>query len=153
MASISPWCWSRARAPYRVPGPRMTPANRWMSLVMAYPCLGPSARLDITSNDGSENRPWSPGSTDAMHPSPWGRQPQFPGTAAHGQAPPGPGRGRTGGESCYLAAIDVSMRGRTMRIRKRLAQLGLIMVALPLVGWGLDQLAKRAEERRPGSGK
>ena len=40
-----------------------------------------------------------------------------------------------------------------MRIRKRLAQLGLIMVALPLVGWGLDQLAKRAEERRPGSGK
>ena len=40
-----------------------------------------------------------------------------------------------------------------MRIRKRLAQLGLIMVALPLVGWGLEQLAKRAEERRPGSGK
>ena len=40
-----------------------------------------------------------------------------------------------------------------MRIRKRLAQLGLIMVALPPVGWGLDQLAKRAEERRPGSGK
>ena len=40
-----------------------------------------------------------------------------------------------------------------MRIRKRLAQLGLIMVALPLVGWGLDQLAKRAEERRPGSGR
>ncbi|HSK36567.1 MAG TPA: hypothetical protein VLA80_07520 [Actinomycetota bacterium] len=27
------------------------------------------------------------------------------------------------------------------------------MVALPLVGWGLDQLANRAEERRPGSGK
>ena len=27
------------------------------------------------------------------------------------------------------------------------------MVALPLVGWGLDQLAKRAEERRPGSGR
>ena len=40
-----------------------------------------------------------------------------------------------------------------MRIRKRLAQLGLIMVALPLVGWSLDQLAKRAEEHRPGSGK
>ena len=40
-----------------------------------------------------------------------------------------------------------------MKIRKRLAQLGLIMVALPLVGWGLEQLAKRAEERRPGSGK
>jgi hypothetical protein len=58
------------------------------------------------------------------------------------------------GESCYLAAIDVSRRGRTMlRIRRRLAQLGLIMVALPLIGWGLDQLAKRAEERRPGSGK
>ena len=26
------------------------------------------------------------------------------------------------------------------------------MVALPLVGWGLEQLAKRAEERRPNSG-
>ncbi len=40
-----------------------------------------------------------------------------------------------------------------MRIRKRLAQLGLMMVALPLVGWGLEQLAKRADERRPGSGR
>jgi hypothetical protein len=40
-----------------------------------------------------------------------------------------------------------------MRIRRRLAQVGLIMVALPVVGWGLDQLAKRAEERRPGSGR
>ncbi len=39
-----------------------------------------------------------------------------------------------------------------MRIRRGLAQLGLFMVALPLVGWGLEQLAKRAEERRPGSG-
>jgi hypothetical protein len=39
-----------------------------------------------------------------------------------------------------------------MRIRRRLAQLGLIMVALPVVGWGLEQLAKRAEERRPNSG-
>ena len=38
-----------------------------------------------------------------------------------------------------------------MKIRKRLAQLGLIMVALPLVGWGLEELAKRADERRPGS--
>ena len=40
-----------------------------------------------------------------------------------------------------------------MRIKKRLAQLALIMVALPLVGWGLEQLAKRAEERRPGAGR
>jgi hypothetical protein len=40
-----------------------------------------------------------------------------------------------------------------MRIRRRLAQVGLAMVALPVVGWGLDQLAKRAEERRPGSGR
>jgi hypothetical protein len=39
-----------------------------------------------------------------------------------------------------------------MRIRRRLAQLGLVMVALPLVGWALEQVAKRAEERRPGSG-
>jgi hypothetical protein len=38
-----------------------------------------------------------------------------------------------------------------MRIRKRLAQLGLIMVALPVLGWGLEQLARRAEERRPDS--
>ena len=35
-----------------------------------------------------------------------------------------------------------------MRIRKRLAQLGFIMVALPVLGWGLEQLAKRADERR-----
>ena len=40
-----------------------------------------------------------------------------------------------------------------MRIRKRLAQLALFMLALPLVGWGLEELAKRADERRPGSGK
>jgi hypothetical protein len=40
-----------------------------------------------------------------------------------------------------------------MRIRRRLAQLGLIMVALPRVGGGLERLARRAEERRPGSGK
>jgi hypothetical protein len=40
-----------------------------------------------------------------------------------------------------------------MKIRKRLAQLGLIMVALPLIGWGLEELARRADERRPGSGK
>ena len=39
-----------------------------------------------------------------------------------------------------------------MRIRRRLAQLGLVMVALPLVGWALEQVARRAEERRPGSG-
>jgi hypothetical protein len=39
-----------------------------------------------------------------------------------------------------------------MRIRRRLAQLAVFMVALPLVGWALEQVAKRAEERRPGSG-
>ena len=39
-----------------------------------------------------------------------------------------------------------------MKIRKRLAQIGLIMVALPVIGWGLEELAKRADERRPGSG-
>jgi hypothetical protein len=39
-----------------------------------------------------------------------------------------------------------------MRIRKRLAQLALLMLALPVVGWALEQAAKRAEERRPGTG-
>jgi hypothetical protein len=39
-----------------------------------------------------------------------------------------------------------------MRIRRRLAQLAVVTVALPLVGWALEQIAKRAEERRPGSG-
>jgi hypothetical protein len=39
-----------------------------------------------------------------------------------------------------------------MRIRRRLAQAGVIMVALPVAGWLLDQAAKKAEERRPGSG-
>ena len=40
-----------------------------------------------------------------------------------------------------------------MSSSRRLAQPGIVMVALPVVGWGLDQLAKRAEERRPGSGR
>ena len=39
-----------------------------------------------------------------------------------------------------------------MRIRRRLAQLALFMVALPVIGWFLEEVAKRAEERRPGSG-
>jgi hypothetical protein len=39
-----------------------------------------------------------------------------------------------------------------MRIRRRLAQLAVVMVALPVVGWALEQVAKRAEQRRPGSG-
>ena len=38
-----------------------------------------------------------------------------------------------------------------MRIRRRLAQLALFMIALPLVGWVLEELARRADERRPGS--
>jgi hypothetical protein len=40
-----------------------------------------------------------------------------------------------------------------MRIRRRLAQLALFMLALPLIGWALEQLARRAEQRRPGSGR
>jgi hypothetical protein len=39
-----------------------------------------------------------------------------------------------------------------MRIRRRLAQLALFMLALPLIGWVLEELARRADERRPGSG-
>ena len=39
-----------------------------------------------------------------------------------------------------------------MRIRRRLAQLALFMIALPLVGWVLEELARRADERRPGGG-
>jgi hypothetical protein len=40
-----------------------------------------------------------------------------------------------------------------MRIRRRLAQLALFMIALPLVGWVLEELARRADERRPGVGR
>jgi hypothetical protein len=39
-----------------------------------------------------------------------------------------------------------------MRIRRRLGQLALVMVALPVVGWLLEEAAKRAEQRRPGGG-
>jgi hypothetical protein len=39
-----------------------------------------------------------------------------------------------------------------MKIRRRLGQLAVFMVALPLVGWALEQFAKKAEERNPGSG-
>jgi hypothetical protein len=36
-------------------------------------------------------------------------------------------------------------------IRRRLAQLAVVMVALPVVGWVLEEAAKRAESRRSGS--
>ena len=36
-------------------------------------------------------------------------------------------------------------------IRRRLAQLAVVMVALPLVGWLLEEAAKRAELRRSDS--
>ena len=36
-------------------------------------------------------------------------------------------------------------------IRVRLAQVAVVMVALPLVGWLLEEAAKRAESRRSDS--
>ena len=36
-------------------------------------------------------------------------------------------------------------------IRRRLAQIAVIMVALPVVGWLLEEAAKRAETRRSDS--
>jgi hypothetical protein len=33
------------------------------------------------------------------------------------------------------------------RLRRRLGQLAVVMVALPLVGWLLEEAAKRAEQR------
>jgi hypothetical protein len=36
-------------------------------------------------------------------------------------------------------------------IRRRLGQLLLLMVALPVAGWALERLATRVEERRSGS--
>jgi hypothetical protein len=39
-----------------------------------------------------------------------------------------------------------------MRIRRRLGKLLLVMVALPVVGWLLEEAAKRAEQRRPSGG-
>jgi hypothetical protein len=36
-------------------------------------------------------------------------------------------------------------------IRRRLAQIAVIMVALPVVGWLLEEAAKRAESRRSDS--
>jgi hypothetical protein len=36
-------------------------------------------------------------------------------------------------------------------IRRRVGQIALIMVALPLVGWILEEAAKRAEARKSGS--
>jgi hypothetical protein len=39
----------------------------------------------------------------------------------------------------------------TRGIRRRLAQIAVIMVALPLVGWLLEEAAKRAESRRSDS--
>jgi hypothetical protein len=42
-------------------------------------------------------------------------------------------------------------RRRRGRIRRRLAQLAVITLALPAVAWALDEAAKRAEARRAGS--
>ena len=39
--------------------------------------------------------------------------------------------------------------GRGMR--RRLGQIAMVMVALPLVGWLLEEAAKRAETRKSGS--
>jgi hypothetical protein len=52
-----------------------------------------------------------------------------------------------------LLAVVVSMRGIAMRrgIRRRLGQVAVVMVALPLVGWLLEEAAKRAETRKSGS--
>ena len=36
-------------------------------------------------------------------------------------------------------------------IRRRLGQVALVMVALPLVGWILEEAAKRVEARNSGS--
>jgi hypothetical protein len=36
-------------------------------------------------------------------------------------------------------------------IRRRLGQVAVVMVALPLVGWLLEEAAKRAETRKRGS--
>ena len=52
---------SRASAPYRVPGPSVTPENTAMSLINAYPCLSPPARLVNTSTLRSGSRDLRPG--------------------------------------------------------------------------------------------
>src|SRR6202789_2010381 len=48
---------SRASASYSVPGASRTPAKDSTSLVSAYPCLGPSARLDKINVAGPAYRP------------------------------------------------------------------------------------------------
>jgi hypothetical protein len=50
-----------------------------------------------------------------------------------------------------LLFVDVLRRGIAMRIRRRLGQVALIMVALPLAGWILEEAAKRAEARKSDS--
>jgi hypothetical protein len=54
---------SREIAPYSVPGPSRWPEIRAMSLVMADPCFGQSARLMRMSSAGSESRPRSTSSS------------------------------------------------------------------------------------------
>jgi len=50
---------SRDSAPYNVPGSIRTPLKPATSVMIAYPCLGPPARLVKISTDGSANRPRS----------------------------------------------------------------------------------------------
>src|SRR5258705_8987721 len=51
------WDSRRLSASYRVPGASRTLANDSMSLVSAYPCFGPSARLDRIKLAGPEDLP------------------------------------------------------------------------------------------------
>src|SRR6185437_11743296 len=51
--SIRPRSASRVIAPYKAPGPSLTPAKSSMSLASACPCFGPSARLTRMSRGGS----------------------------------------------------------------------------------------------------
>src|SRR5919204_128366 len=86
-------------------------------------------------------------------PSPWGHRSQVSGGGLSRSSQAGVASLSANPATVRLLVVHVSRRAIAMRtgIPRRLGQIALIMAALPLVGWMLEEAAKRAEARKSGS--
>ena len=120
---------SRDSAPYKVPGSIRTPLNAATSAMIAYPRLGPSARLVKTSSHGSADRP-SP--------------PEGPGTGS------GPGIIRMGPAAGAVGPGRAQMRAE----EREDAPAGILCRGLVVSGSGHEPCQDREQDRClvPGAG-